>query len=143
MKALQRFNQNLASDEYQRAWTRHGTEQDRQGRALSGLGATGAGAAGSIASLWKQFGSDQANLTMDEAASRAALIQSFFGASANQALDQGRLGMGTIGNLTNIGQGLIGSFGGGNNLSLAGSASSPFSGASYDNSIWTGAQPKF
>lgn len=145
-KALERFNQNLASDEYHRAWTRFGKEQDRQGSALTGLAGTGLNVAGTKTKLHTSHSGAQANLTNQTALNHAALVQSFFGAGAQGAQNQGQIWADTIGNISNIGQGLVGSFSKPSsniNLSLTGSSSSPFTGASYDNSIWTGATPQF
>jgi hypothetical protein len=89
LKALNKFNLGHANQQYGAAWERFGKEQDRK---LSGLG--GAADAGFQAStrqsgLDYKYGTDRANLTLQNYANQAALTQAFFGSKAQEHVNRG------------------------------------------------------
>ena len=72
LKALQRFGQDYASDEYSTAWTRDEAEKNRKYNFLAGISRTGQTTANQVASLRAQNAAAQSELMTGAANARAA-----------------------------------------------------------------------
>jgi hypothetical protein len=123
MKALDRYSQGLASDEYQNAWSRNQAETTGRFNRLASLAGVGQTAANSLGNFNANYGNNLASLYADMGNSQAAGIN----AQRNFLFNA----LGGAANIATMGAtGGFGGFGGGGiptqGMSGAGSLTGPY-----------------
>jgi len=109
LKALQKFNQGLANQQYGEAWSRYGQEQDRAAKFLGGAAQMGQKGASNMANLHTSYSVNRANATNQAYAQQAALTQAFFGSVGTQAGRTANYTQNAIGGATSAFQAGLGS----------------------------------
>jgi hypothetical protein len=125
LKALNRFNQDYASNEYGAAYDRYNKDRTFQAEALSGVAAMGQNAANQKGNWGMDYGRNRSNMVIDRGDKLAGLQLGRAGVGAQEALQRGKYTQGMISGVTSSAQSAIGGLTGGG----GGSIMSMFSGS--------------
>tara|TARA_R110000824_G_scaffold44348_2_gene129043 strand:+ start:175 stop:1194 length:1020 start_codon:yes stop_codon:yes gene_type:complete len=131
LKALNRFNQDYASNEYGAAYDRYNKDKTFQAEALSGVARMGQNAANQKGNWGMDYGRNRSNMVIDRGDKLAGLQLGRAGVGAQEALQKGRYAqnsMGAIGEgfegMFDPGKGMMSGGGGGNAAGAVGGAMS-------------------
>ena len=101
MKALDRFNQGTAAQQYQNSFDRFNTNRNYQAQAYGGLSAIGQNAVNTLGQFGSTAATNAAQNYMNTGLNLAKLRIGQGGATANSILQQGNISQGMIGNVFN------------------------------------------
>jgi hypothetical protein len=93
MKAVSRYGQDFASNEYQNAYTRFNADRDRRYGRLSSLAGMGQTASGTMANAGAHYADNVGNISMSNANAQAAAAMGKANAWNNTINQYGQMGM--------------------------------------------------
>jgi len=109
LKALNRFNQDYASNEYGAAYDRYNKDRTFQTEALSGVAQMGQNAANQKGNWGMDYGRNRSNMVIDRGDKLAGLQLGRAGVGAQAALQRGRFNQNMVSGVTDAAQGSVGS----------------------------------
>jgi hypothetical protein len=110
LKALNRFNQDYASNEYGAAYDRYNKDRTFQAEALSGVAQMGQNAANKKGDWAQNYGLNRTNMVLDRGDKLAGLQLGRAGVGAQAALQKGRYAQNSLSGASNS---IMSMFGGG------------------------------